>query len=170
MTNHLSRKNEKTGSCLKKVRNAVMKGGTIGITFVMIKPSYMRCAVEAWLLEKGIDQKFKLWNKRGRKRSGSVTLSKSVDRDGQIKQKKRPKFKFHKMDIPLGAVLRCNKRDVTVVVVEGNRVRYEDKEMELTPMTNYLLDKNITRPLPYWSCEGKNLMEIYDETYPPRED
>ena len=60
MRNHLSKKDKRTGACLEKVKNAVKSNETIGVSFVKIKPPYMRTAVEEWLIYKNSDTL--LWN------------------------------------------------------------------------------------------------------------
>lgn len=69
MRNHLSKKNAQTGACLKEVKQAVNNDETIGVTFVRINPSYMRLAVEEWLIGKLTSKNSEAlpWNKKGRK-------------------------------------------------------------------------------------------------------
>lgn len=64
MREHLSKKDERTGSCLEQVKRALQENGTIGITFVKIKPPYMRTAVEEWLIGRNSDAL--PWNSHGR--------------------------------------------------------------------------------------------------------
>ena len=66
MIAHLSKKNKATGSQLDKVTEAVKNDECIGITFVDIKPAYMRKALEDWLIEK--HSKALEWNKQGRRK------------------------------------------------------------------------------------------------------
>lgn len=68
MRNHLSKKDKKTGSCLEHVQSAVRDNNVIGITFVKIKPPYMRTAVEAWLISKLTAKNSGIlpWNNHGR--------------------------------------------------------------------------------------------------------
>ena len=64
LRNHLSKKSEGTGAKLDKVKHAIENDGTIGVTFVKIKPPYMRTAIEEWLIGK-IGKSNLPWNKRG---------------------------------------------------------------------------------------------------------
>ena len=66
MRNHLSKKDDGTGSCLEEVQRAVGNGDDIGVTFVKIKPPYMRTAVEEWLIGK----RNLSWNIRGVRSTG----------------------------------------------------------------------------------------------------
>ena len=66
MGHHLSKKHKETGAVLKQVKNAVSSEGKIGVTFVKIRPPYMRVAVEKWLIDR-IGKDTLLWNKRGGK-------------------------------------------------------------------------------------------------------
>ena len=59
---HLFRPGKKTKSCIANVKPAVEGKKTIEITFAKIKPSYMKTAVEGWLIEK--IGKENLWNER----------------------------------------------------------------------------------------------------------
>lgn len=64
---HLSKKNEKTGACLKKVQEEVSKGATISVSFVKINSAYMRAAVEEWLIGKYSKPGLLAWNRNGKK-------------------------------------------------------------------------------------------------------
>jgi len=65
---HLFRPGKGTKSCIDDVQRAVKDKKTIGVTFVKIKPFYMKTAVEEWLIAKvGKD---KLWNERGGQKRG----------------------------------------------------------------------------------------------------
>ncbi|OBZ10930.1 GIY-YIG nuclease family protein [Bacillus sp. FJAT-26390] len=63
--NHLVKKNKGTGAKLDLVKEAVLEGQEIGISFVKTKPDYLRLAVEAILIEK--HSNILVWNTRGKK-------------------------------------------------------------------------------------------------------
>ena len=65
LRNHLSKKHEKTGAVLDKVKKEVKRDVAIGVTFVQIEPPYMRTAVEEWLIEEHSD--ILTWNERGKR-------------------------------------------------------------------------------------------------------
>lgn len=61
---HLTRKNERTGAQLDNVKAALRAGQCIGITMVCIAPTYMRKALEEWLIAKNsVDLP---WNRTGK--------------------------------------------------------------------------------------------------------
>jgi len=74
------------------------------------------------------------------------------------------------MKIAVGEFLEFNKEkaniDVKVRVVSDRQVEYEGKRYFLSPLVKELLDlpRNVA-PVSYWIYKGKNLSDIYDETY-----
>jgi hypothetical protein len=84
------------------------------------------------------------------------------------KQKRRPPLNFREMNIPVGAKLLFFKDENAVEIeVAGDRiVLYNDAENYLSAVTKELLelDYNVP-PTPYWTYNGKNLNDIYNETY-----
>ncbi|WP_417353179.1 hypothetical protein [Flavobacterium alkalisoli] len=61
---HLTRKNERTGAQLDKVKAVLLEGHCIGITMVRIEPPYMRKALEEWLIAK--NSASLSWNRTGK--------------------------------------------------------------------------------------------------------
>jgi hypothetical protein len=51
---HLTKKNKATGAQLDKIKECLNNKKVIGFTFLVIKPSYMRKALEDWLINKNI--------------------------------------------------------------------------------------------------------------------
>lgn len=84
------------------------------------------------------------------------------------KRTRRKKLDFAQMNIELGATLSFVKDSaIQVVVVANNRVLYQNESYSLTEVTRKLLQKEQNvQPTPYWTFNGKNLKEIYEETYP----
>ncbi len=83
------------------------------------------------------------------------------------KQFHRPMLHFEEMNISSGSILSYVKDpDITTTVVSAKKVLFEETEFSLTALTRKLLDLpyNVA-PCRYWTFEGKNLQEIYDETY-----
>ena len=66
-----------TKSCLKQVKKAVHCGREIGISWVKIKPSFLRLGVEQMIigLEKAKDKKALPWNELPGKRPGKNSIS-----------------------------------------------------------------------------------------------
>lgn len=86
----------------------------------------------------------------------------------KIKRAPRPTLDYQHMGIPVGAVLSYVKDPSIQVTVTGPRkVNYQGEERSLSPITTALLgSKWGVQPTPYWEYEGRNLMDIYDQTYP----
>ena len=80
---------------------------------------------------------------------------------------RRPNLNFQEMGIPPEAVLDPTSGEETVVVVDDRKVRFRNKEMSLSEATR--LRENLSyqvAPTRYWLHEGRNLSDIYNETYP----
>ena len=105
-----------------------------------------------------------------------VTSSVSSDDDGIDQsdresanrlRSRRPSINFDDMSIPLGATLTFDQTNDTVTVVAAKKVRFNDGEpTSLTAATRELLglDYNV-QPTRHWSFNGRNLREIWEETY-----
>ena len=95
----------------------------------------------------------------------------SVDEEGTAsgeyyKRKRRPTFNFLMMGLKEGDVLNFNRNDETCTVLNGRQVSYQGEAWFLSNLTNKLLNR--TGPMhgaPYWSFDGRNLNDIYNETY-----
>jgi len=87
-----------------------------------------------------------------------------------IKKRKRPQINFEEMGIPVGAELTFKDTDIKVKVVNARMVEFNGETTYLTRVTMSILfpnepDKNAVQPTPFWFFNGKNLKDIYDETY-----
>ena len=96
-------------------------------------------------------------------------LNQGVSKEEQDapKQFHRPMLNFEEMNIPIGSTLIYVKNsDITSTVTGIKKVTFEDVEFSLTALTRKLLDLpyNVA-PCRYWTYVGKNLQNIYDETY-----
>jgi len=94
----------------------------------------------------------------------------AADRDAgeRLKIKRRPPLNFKDMGIGEHSILTfTDNENVTVEVISEKKIKYNGQEMSLTAVTRELknLDFNV-QPTKYWIFEGKNLSDIYDETYP----
>lgn len=89
----------------------------------------------------------------------------------KIKQSRRPPLNYKEMGIEPAMRLTYTKDpSIEVIVIGEKKVLFEDKEQSLTAVTRKLLGLNHdVQPTGYWNFEGKNLREIYDETYPLEE-
>lgn len=82
-------------------------------------------------------------------------------------RKKRPRFSFSEMNIPMQSEL-VNVTNGEIVTVVGDRsVLFRGKETSLTMATRIILDNSYhVAPSPYWTYNGRLLKDIYNETYP----
>lgn len=86
----------------------------------------------------------------------------------RMKIVRRPPLNYLEMGIPLGSKLVFAKDElVQEAIVCGNRkISINGTETSLTAATRELLGlQHDIQPTPYWSYNGKNLMDIYNETY-----
>ena len=91
----------------------------------------------------------------------------TVEEYNAVKQYHRPMLNFEEMNIPNGAILNYVKdTNINVKVISEKKVLFNNKEYSLTKATRELLELpyNVA-PCRYWTFEGKNLQNIYDETY-----
>ena len=82
--------------------------------------------------------------------------------------KKRPKFNFVEMNIPIGSKIVFYDPDnpVEAEVIAERRVKYNGIEYTLTALSSELLNVNYNvRPMHYWKFNNKLLTEIYNEIY-----
>ena len=85
-----------------------------------------------------------------------------------FKRKMRPPLNFREMNIPTGSKLIYQKDDssVEVEVCGDRKVLYNGEETSLTAVTKELLGLDYApQPTRYWNYGGRNLSDIYNETY-----
>ena len=82
---------------------------------------------------------------------------------------RRPNLDFFEMEIPVGATLNYIDGDQIVEVVSNKRVKFEGQEYSLTGVTKHILgtDRPL-RPVRYWLYDGRNLRDMYSDTYGSR--
>lgn len=81
-------------------------------------------------------------------------------------KKKRPRFSFTEMNIPIGSTLVSVVNGETATVNTDRTVLFRSEEMSLTNATRLILENNYqVAPGPYWTYDGKKLKDIYNETY-----
>lgn len=85
---------------------------------------------------------------------------------GERLNKKRPRFNFLEMQIPIGSELVSVATGEIAKVIAETTVSFRNEEMSLTRATKIALenDYNIA-PGQYWTYNGRRLRSIYDETY-----
>lgn len=85
---------------------------------------------------------------------------------GKRFKEKRPKLNFEEMQIAVGEKIFSASNDDYCVIHSSNKVNYKNEIMSLTRATRLSLENNYNvAPCPQWNYEGKNLSDIYDETY-----
>lgn len=95
------------------------------------------------------------------------TISEEERASSQRLRTRRPNLNFAEMNIPTGATLVSIETGREVIVVDERHVSLDDDVMYLTKATSILLNLDYSiQPSPHWTYEGRNLREIYNETYP----
>ena len=70
------------------------------------------------------------------------------------------------MDIPTGSVLNSIHNDMMVIVAGPRTVRLGDDQISLTAATRQVLQIDYSvNPCRHWTYQGKNLNDIYNDTY-----
>lgn len=87
-------------------------------------------------------------------------------------RKRRPNLNFDEMGIDINSELVYSKdENIRVKVVSSQKVLYYERECSLSGLTKELLHvPYYVAPCKYWLYNGKNLDEIYEETYPYTEE
>jgi len=82
-------------------------------------------------------------------------------------KKKRPSINYMEMGLEKGDVLTfVNDSTVEVFVTSEKKVLYNEEEVSLTHVTKELLELDYAvQPTKYWLVNGRNLREIWKETY-----
>ena len=87
----------------------------------------------------------------------------------KINSSRRPPLNYFEMGMKKGDILVFVKEpSIEISVVDEKKVMYQDEIYSLTGITKKLLNITHThavQPTGYWTYAGKNLRDIYDETY-----
>ena len=97
--------------------------------------------------------------------------AKNIDKEAipsieKFKILRRPNQNFFEMGLKAGDVLRFGRNDEFCTVLNARQVSYKNETWFLSNLTKKLLDS--TSPMDgygSWYFKGKNLQEIYNETY-----
>tara|TARA_B100001248_G_C27185677_1_gene364424 strand:- start:16 stop:627 length:612 start_codon:yes stop_codon:yes gene_type:complete len=97
--------------------------------------------------------------------------AKNIDKEAipsieKFKILRRPNQNFFEMGLKAGDVLRFGRNDEFCTVLNARQVSYKNETWFLSNLTKKLLDT--TSPMDgygSWYFKGKNLQEIYNETY-----
>lgn len=91
----------------------------------------------------------------------------SIAAEGRLRSR-RPNINFHEMGIPNGAELQSTHGSVVAIVTGPRKVTIGNEEMSFTGATRYVLGSNYNGELGHhWTYNGRNITEMYDETYGP---
>ena len=92
----------------------------------------------------------------------------SVAEKEAVKQFHRPMLDFKEMGISVGDELLYEKDPtIRVTVISNKKINFEGKEYSLSALTKKIRKlPYYVAPCKYWSYKGKNLDDIYNETYP----
>ncbi|MDF1848777.1 MAG: GIY-YIG nuclease family protein [Parvibaculaceae bacterium] len=83
---------------------------------------------------------------------------------------RRPNLNFREMDIAVGTTLVSVETGKDVTVIDERHVSLDGEVMYLTRATRIVLELDYSiAPASHWTCSGKNLSDIYNETYPLQE-
>ena len=84
----------------------------------------------------------------------------------KFKKSRRPNMNYMEMGIPPGSQLKFRDADLMCTVIDGRRIEYEGEVMSLSALTDKIVQPGRPlRPTPLWSFNGKNLADMYEETY-----
>ncbi|MCY4421423.1 MAG: GIY-YIG nuclease family protein [Gammaproteobacteria bacterium] len=79
---------------------------------------------------------------------------------------RRPNLNFLDMGIPVGSTLKLIQGEHTCEVISERRVKNGDEDLSLTALTKKLLEiDRVIHPTRYWTYQGRNLSDIYNEAY-----
>ena len=79
---------------------------------------------------------------------------------------RRPSLNYFEMGLQEGSILEFVEGSYTCKVISGRRVKFEDEDISLTALTQRLLEiDRPLRPTRYWKYQGRNLSDIFNETY-----
>lgn len=80
--------------------------------------------------------------------------------------RRRPPLNFHEMGITDGSELQYLHGDARATVIGEKRVVYNNEEYSLTKLTQKLMGLDYSvQPTTHWAYNGRNLIDIYNETY-----
>lgn len=91
-----------------------------------------------------------------------------IDSKDAVKKLKsrRPVQNFVEMGIPVDSEFLFSDGKTRCKVTSGRRVEFNGEDFSLTALTQKLMEINRPiQPSPHWTYEGRNLSDIYDDTY-----
>jgi len=89
-----------------------------------------------------------------------------IEAGEEYSRKKRPRFNFEEMGIPIGSELVSISNGEIVTVLDSRLVNFRGQPTSLTNATREVLGNSYqVAPGPYWTFNGRKLKDIYNETY-----
>lgn len=111
-------------------------------------------------------EKVEITSEINREIDASITKEEKEAGD-KLERQRRPPLNFMEMKIPMGSRLKFTEDETEVEVIEEKKVKYLDEIFSLTGVTKKLLNLDYAvQPGSYWTYNGKNISDIYEETYP----
>jgi hypothetical protein len=85
----------------------------------------------------------------------------------KLAKSKRAPLNFTELEIPIGAELVFIRNpDIKIYVVSEKKISYDSNNLSLTRLTTQLLEREYNvQPSPYWTYNGRRLIDIYNEYY-----
>ena len=104
---------------------------------------------------------------RVQKEAENVDLEANISSE-KFKQKQRPRMNFIEMGMELGENLIFERDQIECTIYSDTKVKYDEEIYSLTGLTKKLLgdgNKRRRRGTKWWFYKGRNLVDIYNETY-----
>ena len=101
------------------------------------------------------------------KEAENVDLEANISSE-KFKQKQRPRMNFIEMGMELGENLIFERDQIECTIYSDTKVKYDEEIYSLTGLTKKLLgdgNKRRRRGTKWWFYKGRNLVDIYNETY-----
>ena len=102
-----------------------------------------------------------------RKEADGVDVGAKAFAEKLKRNRRRPNADFSEMGIPVGSRLEyTGEGDHFCTVRGGRRVEFDGKMWMISPLTQKLLGlERPVRGIDYWQFDGRDLKDIYEETY-----
>lgn len=102
-----------------------------------------------------------------RKEADGVDVGAKAFAEKLKRNRRRPNANFSEMGIPVGSRLEyTGEGDHFCTVLDGRRVEFDGKMRMISPLTQELLGlEHPVRGIDYWQFDGRDLKDIYEETY-----
>ncbi len=97
---------------------------------------------------------------------GNAPIDKIEIEAGKEYTKRRPRFDFFEMGIPLESEIVCIKNGETAIVKSEREIEFRGELSSITNATKIILNVDYgVQSGPYWTYNGRLLRDLYNETY-----